>query len=412
VSPAAYSEGLGSKDTGSKIRSVTSKNRMVKPFVPEYPQLSAEQELILCCARTHVEPSQVARVGSLLDSELDWQRLLSYGSRHGVLPLVYENLKRLAPEKVPEVWLLSLERSFKARILCNLRMVTELFEVLKSLEREGIKALPHKGPVLAVLAYKRLSLREFVDLDLVVDQREIPRVYERMTAIGYQSAYPWNNREWIRHIPGQYRFTKHHRKVEVHTPQTMRYFPRPLDLSAILSRVRAISLAGHELPCIAAEDLLPMLCVHGSTHLWDSLKWICDIAELIRNAVTLDWEMTAARARELACERMLFLGLYLAKELFQTALPEAISQAISEDRAVERMSRRIFPLLFESLSPPGLLERCHFRFRMSGGALRGARYCWRMAFSPTEDDWAGSRLPPSISSILRPLRLASKYGWA
>ena len=140
MSPAAYSEGLGSKDTGSKIRSVTSKNRMVKPFVPEYPQLSAEQELILCCARTHVEPSQVARVGSLLDSELDWQRLLSYGSRHGVLPLVYENLKRLAPEKVPEVWLLSLERSFKARILCNLRMVTELFEVLKVPTPKGLGA--------------------------------------------------------------------------------------------------------------------------------------------------------------------------------------------------------------------------------------------------------------------------------
>lgn len=398
--------------SSSKIRSVTSKNAMVKPFVPEYPQLSAEHELILRCARTHVEPSHAARIHSILDTELDWQRLVSDSSHHGLLLLVYQNLKRISPEKVPEDWLVSLESSFKQKIICNLQMLAELLELLKSLEQEGIKALPYKGPVLAVRAYNRLSLREYCDLDLLVDHRDIPRVHERMTAIGYQAAYPWSNKEWIHRIPGQYLFKKRGGTVEVHTPETMRYFPRPLDLSSILSRVQTISLAGHELPSIAAEDLLPMLCVHGATHFWDSLKWICDIAELIRNAVTLDWEMTAARARELACERMLFLGLYLAKELFQTALPEAISQAISEDRAVERMSRRIFPLLFESLSPPGLLERCHFRFRMSGGALRGARYCWRMAFSPTEDDWAGSRLPPSISSILRPLRLASKYGWA
>ena len=386
---------------------MTSQNELGKLG---YPQLSAEHELLLCCARTHVEPSQAARVRSILDRELDWQRLLSDGSRHGVLPLVYENLKRISAEKVPEVWLVSLEDWFKKRIIGNLEMLAELLEVLKSLEREGIKALAYKGPVLAVLAYNRLSLREFVDLDLLVDQQDIPRVYERMIALGYQSAYPWNHTEWIHYIPGQYRFTKHGGAVEVHTSATMRYFPRRLDLSSILSRVQTMSLAGHELPCIAAEDLLPMLCVHGSTHLWDCLKWICDIAELIRNTASLDWETTEARARELASERMLFLGLYLAKELFQTALPEAISQCIREDGAVPWMGSRIFSLLFENPSRSGLVQRCRFRFRMSGGALRGARYCLRMALSPTEDDWSGSRLPPLMSSILRPLRLAKKYG--
>ena len=389
---------------------MTSQNEFVKFLVPGYPQLSAEHELLLCCARTHVEPSQAARVRSLLDTELDWQRLVSDGSRHGVLPLVYENLKRISPAKVPKVWLVSLENSFRQKIICNLEMLTELLEVLKSLEREGIKALAYKGPVLAVRAYNRLSLREFVDLDLLVDQRDIPRVYERMMAIGYQSAYPWNHPAWIHHIPGQYLFTKQGGVVEVHTPETMRYFPKPLDLRSILTRVRTMSLVGRELPCIATEDLLPMLCVHGSTHLWDCLKWICDIAELIRNTAALDWETTEARARELACERMLFLGLYLAREVLQTALPEAISQHISNDGAVQWMGSRIFPLLFESRSRPGLVQRCRFRFRMSGGALRGAGYCLRMALSPTEDDWSGSPLPPSMSAILRPLRLAKKYG--
>jgi len=396
--------------SSSKIRSVTSKNAMVKPFLPEYPLLSAEHELILRCARTHVEPSQAARIHSILDAEFDWQRLVSDSSRHGLLPLVYQNLKRISPEKVPEDWLVSLESLFKQKIISNLQMLAELVELLKSLEKEGIKALPYKGPVLAVRAYNRLSLREYCDLDLLVDHRDIPRVYERMTAIGYQSAYPWSNTEWIHRIPGQYLFKKRGGTVEVHTAETMRYFPRPLDLSSILSRVQTISLAGHELPSIAAEDLLPMLCVHCATHFWDSLKWICDIAELIRNTASLDWETTEARARELACERMLLLGLYLAKELFQTALPERISQSIRDDEPVPWMGSRIFPLLFESPSPPGLGQRCRFRFQMSGGGLRGARYCWRMALSPTEDDWSGSHFPSSIGSIMRPLRLVKKYG--
>ena len=81
---------------------------MVKPFLPEYPLLSAEHELILRCARTHVEPSHAACIHSILDTELDWQRLVSDSSRHGLLPLVYQNLKRISPEKVPELWLASL----------------------------------------------------------------------------------------------------------------------------------------------------------------------------------------------------------------------------------------------------------------------------------------------------------------
>jgi len=69
--------------------------------------------------------NRAARVRSILDTELDWN-LLSDGSHHGVLPLVYENLRRISPEKVPEVWLVSLESSLRQKIICSLEMLAEL----------------------------------------------------------------------------------------------------------------------------------------------------------------------------------------------------------------------------------------------------------------------------------------------
>jgi Uncharacterised nucleotidyltransferase len=380
-----------------------------------YLELSPESQLLLCCSRTYVEPGQAHHIISILDAGLDWTRFVDDSLRHGVAGLVFENLGSIAPDKVPHTSWQVLERSAKENVARSLLMVAELLRILKRLRQAGITALPYKGPLLAVRAYNNLSLREFCDLDLLVPQKDVADICDRMAELGYKPSYRWTERELIARIPGQYVFTKRDSgcMVEVHTPQTMRYFPRPFDLLLLGSRLQSVSVAGNEMPCIPIEDLLPMLCVHGSTHFWSRLKWICDIAELVRNTPAIDWEQTKARARELGCERMLLLGLYLAKELLRAKFPESIFQHPADDGAIRRMSAQVYSLLFDhNSSPPGLVQRCRFRFCMSGGAWRGTRYCIRMAASSTEDDWSSSRTPRIWNSLLRPVRLAKKYGLA
>ncbi|MGH9676288.1 MAG: hypothetical protein ACRD36_04235, partial [Candidatus Acidiferrum sp.] len=64
---------------------------------------------------------------------------------------------------------------------------------------------------------------------------------------------------------------------------------------------------------------------------------------------------------------------------------------------------------------PGILERAMFRMRMRGGILSAPAYLFRLALSPTEDDWAEgaeNKRHWLLDAAGRPFRLARKYGRA
>ncbi|MCA9471117.1 MAG: nucleotidyltransferase family protein [Nitrospira sp.] len=49
-----------------------------------------------------------------------------------------------------------------------------------------------------------------------------------------------------------------------------------------------MSIYDTQVRSLRAEELLLILCVHGSKHVWEELKWVCDVTELIR-AQQIGW---------------------------------------------------------------------------------------------------------------------------
>jgi len=62
--------------------------------------------------------------------------------------------------------------------------------------------------------------------------------------------------------------------------------------------------------------------VHGTKHRWERLRWICDVAELIRVREDVKWETLMRVAESLGSRHMLSLGLYLAHDVLGAPLPE------------------------------------------------------------------------------------------
>ncbi len=77
---------------------------------------------------------------------------------------------------------------------------------------------------------------------------------------------------------------------------------------------------GQVVKSFSTDDLLFSLCVHGSRHIWERLSWICDVAELIKRQ-QLNWPALMDRAIKTDCERMFYLGLFLAERLLGASLP-------------------------------------------------------------------------------------------
>ena len=77
-------------------------------------ELRPETELLLCCARSHLDSQRAERIGVLLGEDIDWTYVTRTAIRHRVMPLVYQNLNARWHKAIPEAILNQLQSRFLA----------------------------------------------------------------------------------------------------------------------------------------------------------------------------------------------------------------------------------------------------------------------------------------------------------
>jgi hypothetical protein len=382
---------------------------------------SSERALLLLCGRTSLDAAQAVRLRELLGQPLDWARLVSAADRHGLLPLLCTHLKAHAPDLTPAPWLDFLEQRFRENHGNAMYLAGILVKVLALFESNGISAFPYKGPVLAQELYGNLALRPFGDLDILLRHRDIPRAAGLLAAHGFVpeagsaiNAGPDPAPETL-DAAGQFGFLADDGAalVELHSEVTLRHFPRAPDPDRFFIRPASVTVAGRPIPTLRPEALLLFLCVHGAKDFWGRLKWICDISEFLRVHRHLDWTDLRAQARSLGCERMLNLGLILARDLLECALPDPLQRACESDAEAGRLAAWLARSLFDDAAAMTAFERFIFRVRTHPRRWQGVGYALRLTVTPAEEDRALTSLPRALApayALLRPFRLLHKYG--
>ncbi len=379
-------------------------------------EASPHSEILSLCARTRVDSSSRNRLRALVVKEQDFAGLIAAAADQCVAPLVCHHLVSAASEELPPIWREQLREEFLLNSTRNLFLAASMFQLLDAFKQRGIRAIPHKGPCLAALAYGDIALRQFADLDFLLLQREIPNAHEILLGLGYHPEIQWKGGPDPRRIPGHYAYTSSagNITIELHTPATLRYIPRPLPLEELLFQLETIEIGGRRIEALAREDALPLLCVHGAKHLWDQLSWIADISELVQAPVGFDWERALALSGRLGADKMTRLGLAVARRVLDTPFPEDIACRLAKDASTNQLADQIAMRLFqERRERPNAVRRFWTRVRMGGGAWDGLRYGLRIMAIPTEEDWAQFSLPRGLAalySVLRPLRFLRERG--
>jgi hypothetical protein len=383
-----------------------------------------EVELLLCCARNIRFPELTAKITSLLQDSMDWEYLLRTAQKHGVAPLLYWHLNATCPEAVPTSALDRLRAHFRANNLRNLFLTGELLKLLSEFGAHGIPVVPYKGPALAASVYGNLGLREFKDLDILVHKHDVPKAKDLLASMGYQARYRLTRTQEAGFLQSQceHPFVRDDGKaiVELHWEITERHF-FPFDTEHLWERLTRIPLGGDIVLSPSPEDMLLILCVHGSRHAWERLAWICDVAELVRVRQDIGWERVIAQASALGGERMLLLGLLLANNLVGTTLPEKVWQRVRNDPRTIALVNRVCEQLFQDTeylngsrdvyegAPAFHALHLGVRERLQDKI----RYCVRKAITLSGEDWELLPLPRflfPLYSMLRPIRLTWKYG--
>jgi hypothetical protein len=381
---------------------------------------SPEKQLLVCCARTILTPDAATTIREILDRPVDWDLLLWEAEENSISPLLERHLSAVAPGAAPPAAQDQLKKTCRANTVRCLYLTAELINILRLFQTQNIPAIPYKGPVLAAQAYGDVALREFEDLDIILRQGDVPKAHEIVVSLGYKPKFDWilSPGAAAALVPGEYNYRNEARRamVELHTEITLRHFPIKPNLETFIRNLAPVRLSEREILTFTAEDLLPMLCIHGSKDFWERLSWIADVSELLRSHPALDWDRVARFAENLNAARMLNLGLALAVQVLGAPLPREINARIQGDRVAGEVAAEVHQRLlrhpFRTLDAAG---RFHFRRRMVQGKLDGWRYAMRLAVVPSEDDWQMMRLPRVLAPLyvaLRPFRLLQKYGWA
>jgi putative nucleotidyltransferase-like protein len=376
--------------------------------------LSLEHRLLLCVARTTLDASHQDELCELIDQGIDWDYVTRAARWHKLTPLFYKHIETCCAEAVPAQALEALRACFRANTISNLLLTREMLSVLNLFEKHEISAVPFKGPTLAASVYGDVALRQFGDLDILVRREDVIKTRDLLAAAGYKPALglsPLQTRAYLR-FECEHSFTRGF-YLEIHWDILPRKFSFSIDPKTVWRRLAQLDFEGSPVTVLSKEDLLLMLCVHGSKHKWERIGWICDVAELIKTEKGIAWRMVLSEARRLGCERMVLLGLLLGRDLLGAELPDEVVNKIERDRLLLRLAREVCEGLFcADGAQSGLLKNCLFYIRSRERPSDRLRMCARLLASPTAGDIKLLSVPAPLwflYYLLRPARLASKY---
>ena len=372
--------------------------------------LRAEDKLLLCAARARTNPEIDARMKSLMQLEMDWERLLAAARWHGLAPLLYTHLQSACAEDMPESILLKLGRQYMLNAARNLSMTAELVRILALFEEHGIPALPYKGPLLAESIYGDVALRQFEDLDILVTELKVPEAEILLRQQGYKMALELPQDRMAAYCRMKHEIPYFHPdksiSIELHWKISPVFFHFPIDMERLWKRAEWVTLAGSRVRSLSKEDTLLILCANGSRHAWEKLELVGLVAETLSVHREMNWEYLFGLARDLKSEQVLLLGLLISHNLFNTEIPELAAQRILTNKSLRILAAEVQTRLFTANpQPSSVMEQLFLRARYTDRWQDGVGIILRTLFLPGYEDWRVIKFPSCLAFLYFPFRI-------
>lgn len=303
--------------------------------------------------------------------------------------------------------------------LDSLRIAKAACDLSALLDAAGVDWISIKGPALAQLAYRSTAIKTSRDFDILVAPGDFALVSGLLEAGGYQRVEPGPEvtadqlATWMNYYKDcGWRHPTTGMLVEVHC----RLFAnrRLMPLIGLASARQDVELPGiGTLPTLAPGPLYAYLAGHGAVSAWSRLKWLADIAALLRPIGPEAIAELHANAVAFGGGRCSAQALLLAERVLGLRLPEGLAEALRRDPAVRRLERLGLAELggrneTEEVDWSGFAtlpsQAAHL---LLGGSWRyvGAEIAQKFA-NPV--DRAREVLPPSLSALY-PLLAARRY---
>jgi hypothetical protein len=320
-------------------------------------KLNIETQLLLLCARPYPDEGIRKRIIELIQREnIDWENFLKISCLHQVLPLIHRAFDSLQQPVVPQPIMFILKNNYLGNALNNLLRTEELIRLLELFKENGISALTYKGPILASCAYGNIALRQFSDLDILIEKQNVFKARKLLVEEGYSPDFQLTDNQISHLFKNCTEISFHCEKkgltiaLDIHWSLLQGYYRISYPFEQLWEH-RCLHTFNHfEIPvmCLCPEDLFITTCMHHGVHeKWLGLKQICDLLALIDTYKQMDWGKIIRKTNEMGMEQTVLVGIYLANKILDIdiKLPGSILKNISVDTDINSIALKLFKLL-------------------------------------------------------------------
>lgn len=255
-----------------------------------------------------------------------WQELVGLALQQGISAGLHSVLSDLAGEISPPTQVLAgLRQAHFEAAARSMLMLCEAQQVLSALAQQGLAVIGLKGLYLVEHVYRDVGLRNFGDLDLMVQKSAIPQAMAVLQGLGYTLDAYFNLSDLnhdIKHVPPMIK--KGGPIVELHWTILEEEEPFSIASEGLWARAVPARIANVDCLALCPEDLLLHLCLHFAYQhrLKLGLRGLLDISETLHTTTDrLDWQQVIHTAQDWGAQRVTWLALKLAAELLGAEVP-------------------------------------------------------------------------------------------
>jgi Uncharacterised nucleotidyltransferase len=284
--------------------------------------------------------AQLARAAAL-----DWAAITAGARRHRVAPLLLTGLQGSlhAPTRV----VADLRQQATAAARISLFQAAEIQRLTRVFAQANIRLLALKGVVLSAQVHGEAFPRGARDIDLLVDPRQFAAGDSVLTAAGYRCANealsPRQRASYLYWLKdADYIHSGTGAAIELHQRLADNPYLLPTDFDALWREREEVPVGDVAVATLSRRALALYLCVHGAGHAWERLRWLIDLAALLRTPGSVDMALADAEAVGLGAAMLHALMLAhdwlgLAVEPHHLARARADAQVVRLDLILARL---------------------------------------------------------------------------
>lgn len=301
------------------------------------PRTHSPAESLRDCLRVVWSAEQSTNLAQL--SLEQWRAIVAWAQEQRVAALLYYRLRQQGVDiELPPVVRTQLKAYYQQVAVNNILLYYQLKRLLAALQDEQIPAILLKGAYLGGAVYPEITLRQMVDVDLLVQPEQLAQVIAVVTKLGYQSVQPIGDLQpYLAHKHHLPPFVKANApSLEIHWSITKPNLSYTIDMTELWLRAQPAVVNGSAVLALAPEDLLLHVCLHATYQHWleQDIRFLCDIDVICRHfAATFDWGQFTQRAVAWGWHRGVYLALQLAHEQLATPIPAAVLAALHPEQA-------------------------------------------------------------------------------